>query len=149
MNSTVKFNNIKKQLRASFTVYADFESILKELNARNKYQEHTACSNAHKIVLNVPDVEFEPRLYVGVDAAEHFIDSLQRDLNDEIVPTIEKEVEMIWDKAAMVEYNNTNHCHICHKELNRDVEAPVRNYCHFSGQLRGAAHQHCNIEYKI
>ena len=94
-NSTVKFNNIKNQLQAPFTVYADFESILKELTSKNKYQEHVACSYAYHIVSNIPGVEFEPRLHVGLDAAEHFIDSLQIDLNDNIVPIIEKEVEMI------------------------------------------------------
>ena len=39
-----KFKNIKKQMQAPFTVYADFESILKHLNDEKRYQEHVACS---------------------------------------------------------------------------------------------------------
>ena len=59
----VKFENIQKQVEAPFTVYADFESILKQLSGDgNKYQEHIACSYAYQIVSSVPGIEFEPRL---------------------------------------------------------------------------------------
>ena len=51
----VKFENIHKQVEAPFTVYADFESILKQ------YQEHIACSYAYQNVSSVPRIEFEPR----------------------------------------------------------------------------------------
>ena len=54
----VKFKNIHKQLKASFVVYADFESVLKILSDGNKYQEHIACSYAYQIVSNIPGVEF-------------------------------------------------------------------------------------------
>ena len=40
----VKFRNVMNQLAAPFVVYADFESILKNLSDNNKYQEHLACS---------------------------------------------------------------------------------------------------------
>ena len=41
----IKFENIQKQVEAPFTVYADFESILKQLSGDgNKCQEHIACS---------------------------------------------------------------------------------------------------------
>ena len=39
----VKFENIQKQVETSFTVYVDFESILKQLSGDvNKCQEHIA-----------------------------------------------------------------------------------------------------------
>ena len=47
----VKFVNIQKQVKAPFTVYADFEGILKKLSCDgNKYQEHVTCSYAYQIV---------------------------------------------------------------------------------------------------
>ena len=52
-------------------MYADFESILKQLSDGNKYQEHIACSHAYQIVSNVLGIEFEPRLHGGVDVADH------------------------------------------------------------------------------
>ena len=93
--------NIQKQVEAPFRVYADFESILKQLSGNgNKYQEHIACSYAYQIVGSVPGIEFEPRLHVGVGAADHFIDTLQGDLNKYIMPLIEKGVDMIWNDEA-------------------------------------------------
>ena len=71
----VYFKNIQKQVELPFTVYSDFENILKQLSDGNKYQEHSACSYAYQIVSNVPGSEFEPRLHVGVDAADHFLDA--------------------------------------------------------------------------
>ena len=71
----VKLENIQKQVRPPFTVYADFENILIQLIGNgNKYQEHDTCSYAYQIVSSIPGVEFGLR----VDAAEHFLD--QEDL---------------------------------------------------------------------
>ena len=43
-------------------------------------------------------------------------------------------------------YDNTTLCHICNKELGEDR---VRDHCHLTGKFRGAAHEVCNINYKI
>ena len=43
-------------------------------------------------------------------------------------------------------YNKENICYICKKEFNNDK---VRDHCHFTGKYRGAAHNMCNLRYKI
>ena len=43
-------------------------------------------------------------------------------------------------------YDNSTLCHICNEELREDK---VRDYCHLSGKFRGAAHEVCNIKYKV
>ena len=92
----IKFKNIKNQLPAPFVVYADFESILKRLSDQKKYQEHLACSYSYQIVSNIDGIEFDIRHpYVGLDAVDNFLDSLQDDLNKFIMPLIEKDVDMI------------------------------------------------------
>ena len=144
----LKFKNIQKQVEAPFTVYADFESILKQLSGDgNKCQEHIACSYAYQIVSSVPGIEFEPRLHVGVGAADHLLDTLQVDLNKYIMPLIEKDVDMIWNDEAKERFELATH--VCKKKLNRMVEPIVRDHCHFTGQFRGAAHPQCNLNYKI
>ena len=103
----------------------------------NKYQEHIACSYNYQIVSNVPGIEFEPRLYVGVDAAEDFLNTLQEDLNKYIMPLIEKDVDMIWYDEVKEKFESATHCHACKKQLGGDN---VRDHCHFTGQFRGAVH---------
>ena len=47
------------------------------------------------------------------------------------------------DKMA---YDNSTNCHICNEELGEDR---VRDHCHLSGKFEGAAHEVCNLKYKV
>ena len=44
------------------------------------------------------------------------------------------------------EYENATHCHICEEKLGEDK---VLDHCHLTGKYRGAAHNECNLNYKI
>ena len=116
------------------------------MSDENKYQEHIACSYAYQIVSNVPGIEFDSRVYVGVDVADHF--TLQEDLNRCIMPLIERDVDMIWSDEAKEKFESATHCHACPKPIGDDK---VRDHCHFTGEFRGAAHQQCilNLNYRI
>jgi len=37
-------------------------------------------------------------------------------------------------------------CYICEEKLNNDR---VRDHCHLTGNYRGAAHNECNLNYKV
>ena len=43
-------------------------------------------------------------------------------------------------------YNKENICYIWKKEFNNDK---IRDHCHITGKYRGAAHNTCNLRYKI
>ena len=43
-------------------------------------------------------------------------------------------------------YDKKNTCYICMKDLDSDK---VKDYCYFTGKYRGAAHNTCNLKYKI
>ena len=43
-------------------------------------------------------------------------------------------------------YDNFTLCYICNEELGEERE---RYHCHLSGKFRGAAHEVCNLKYKI
>ena len=114
-----------------------------------KTNEHQPCSYSYFIVSRVPGVEFQPKLYVGTDAAEHFLSSLQNDLYTEIMPLIKRDVDIIWDQDARRRYENATDCYICKKPLNREQNTICADHCHFTGRFRGAVHQSCNLRYKV
>ena len=61
----------------------------------------------------------------------------------EMIPSIKEEKK----------HNKQDVCNICKKRLSTDDNNKkyhkVRNYCHYTGKHRGAAHDICNLRYKI
>ena len=54
--------------------------------------------------------------------------------------------DMIMTRHEELVYDNSTICHICNEDLGEDR---VRNHCHLSGKFRGAAHEFCNLKYKV
>ena len=50
-----------------------------------------------------------------------------------------------------IHYNKQKICYICKKEFNINDEKnyKVRNHCHYREKYRGAAHNICNLRYKV
>ena len=45
-------------------------------------------------------------------------------------------------------YENQKLCHVCEKLFTKD-DKKVKDHCHFTGKYTGAAHNGCNMNYKI
>lgn len=64
---------------------------------------------------------------------------------------------LILTKEQNEYYDKQDKCHICLKEFNNlvmmikknDNYEKVKNYCHFSGKFKGAAHKICSLRYVI
>ena len=62
--------------------------------------------------------------------------------------------EMIYTKKDKKDFEAATVCHICGYNLRRKcgdnfIEDRVRDHCHLTGKFRGAAHNECNLGYKI
>ena len=53
---------------------------------------------------------------------------------------------MIMTMHDKLVYDNSTLCHICNEELGEDR---VRDHCNMSGKFSGAAHEICNLKYKV
>src|SRR5690606_33577430 len=90
-DNIVQFTNIKNKLMCPFIIYADFESILVELDSKVekggdesytiKTQEHKAISFCYQIVCVDPRYNVGPIVYVGEDAASVFLKELRKEKN--------------------------------------------------------------------
>ena len=47
-----------------------------------------------------------------------------------------------------IDHNKQKICYICKKEFDKKNHK-VRDHCHYTGKCRGAAHNICNLRYKI
>ena len=45
-------------------------------------------------------------------------------------------------------FQQSNSCHISKKLIDNDDEK-VRDHCHITGKLRGAAHRSCNVDFQL
>ena len=79
------------------------------------------------------------------DVAGKFVEMLDKDIIDIYERTKFPKKMVITDKDEK-NYNDAKVCHICKEEFEDDK---VRDHCHLTGKYRGAAHNSCNLKYKV
>lgn len=81
------------------------------------------------------------------DVAGTFFDTLETHIK-KIYKQFKFPKRMIFTDADKKDFASASVCHICEKEFaGEDVK--VRDHCHLSSKYRGAAHESCNLNYKI
>ena len=152
-NSIIKYNQGEKSLELPFIIYADLEVFMKkidtcynnpDLSSTTKINQH--IPSEYSIYTNFSFDKSNNKLsyYRGEDCMKRFC----KDLKDHATKIIDfkKKTMIPLTKEEEDNYNKENICHICKKEFNNDK---VRDHCHFTDKYRGAAHNTCNLRYKI
>ena len=155
--SYLYFKNFLNSEKAPFTIYADFESLIKPLQScnpdpnqsyTNKYQKHEPISFSYYIKsFNESVYESKIESYIqekeeGPDAMFEFIERLEKDVR-KIAELGNKKIEITDEEEK--EFNKATDCWICGEYLGNDR---VRDHCHFTGRYRGPAHNRCNLKYR-
>ena len=153
----LKFKNFLYSEKAPFTIYADFESLIKPLDTcepdpnksyTKKYQKHEPVSFVYYIKSFNENV-YKSRLRSYVKEKEEDPDTI-----DVFINQLEEDVKIISElgnqkikitKEEEEQFKQASNCWICRKKLN--LEDRVRDHCHYTGQYRGAAHNICNLKY--
>ena len=156
----INFKNFNRKMRVPFVVYADFECYPEKIHTclpdesesfTNQYQKHKPSGFSY-LIKSFDDKIFPPEL------AQYTAESPDDDIPQIFVDNLEQDIKKIYNKFKYKkklgdmsemdkkEYENATHCHICEKELGEDK---VLDHCHLTGNYRGAAHNECNLNYKI
>ena len=115
-----------------------------ELSSTTKINQH--ISSGYSIYPNCSFDKANNKLsyYRGEDCMKRFC----KDLKDHATKIIDfkKKTMIPLTKEENDNFNKENTCYICKKDFNNDK---VRDHCHFTGKYRGAAHNSCNLRYKV
>ena len=159
IETTMCFNKYHQMKRIPFVMYADFESILKPtVNVRNNTQilnNHIPCGYSFIVIQGQSDVYYH-NSYRGENCMEIFMKDLKNisfKINEELSYNLP--MNTLTDEEKM-KHQSATHCFICKKEFNTGVKdengfenIKVRDHCHITGQYNGAAHNNCNLNYKV
>ena len=149
-----KDNNIIKYNQ--FVVYADLECLLEKMRT---CQNNPSESSTTEINKHVPSgyslfthCSFNKKKlnhYRGKDCMKKFCKDLREHATKIINYKKKKMIPLTMEEK--INHNEQEICYICKKEFDKSDKKhyKVRDHCHYTGKYRGAAHNICNLRYKI
>ena len=159
-NNIIKYNHGVKSIKMPFTIYADLECLLEKMDTceNDPNKSSTTKINKHipsgySIFTHCSFDESKNKLnyYRGDDCMEKFCRDLRED-STKIINYEKKKIIPLTTKEKIY-HNKQKVCYICKKEFdnndNDKKQQKVRDHCHYTGKYRGAAHNICNLRYKI
>ena len=166
-NNIIKYNQGEKSMKVPFIIYADLECLLEKMSTCiNKPNESSTIKinkhapSGYSIFTSCTFDESKNKLncYRGKDSMKKFCKDLKEHATRIINHEKKKIIPLI--KEEKINYNDQKVCYICKKEfdttdtagpssLERKKNYKVRDHCHYVGKCRGAAHNICNLRYKV
>ena len=162
--NVLKYRPGDKSLKLPFIIYADLECLLKKEqfcknNPKNSYTERKAKHkpSGYSLKLNClfDETKNRRKFYRRKDCIKRFCNDL-KELVGEIISYKENEMISLQDKEITL-YESQKVCHICKEKFCYDknkkseytLYPKMRNHCHYTGKHRRAAHNICNLRYKV
>ena len=166
-NNIIKYNHGEKSMKVLFIIYTDLECLLEKMSTcrNNPNESSTTKINKHtppgySIFTSCSFDESKNKLnyYRGKDCIKKFCKDLKKHATRII--NHEKKKIIPLTKEEKINYNDQKVCYICKKEfdtidttksssLECKKHHKVRDHCHYTGKYRGAAHNICNLRYKV
>ena len=157
-NNIIKYNQEEKSIKMSFTIYADPECLFKKISTckNNPNESSTTKINKHaplgySIFTHCSFDQTKNKLnsYRGKDCMKKFSKDLREHASKII--NYEKKKMMPLTTEEKIYHDKQKTCYICKKgfEISNKKHHKVRDHCHYTGKYRGAAHNICNLRYKV
>ena len=157
-NNTIKYNHGEKSMQLPFVIYADLECLLQKMSTciNNPNESSTTEINNHtpsaySIFTHCSFDESKNKLnyYRKDDCMNKFC----KDLRDHVtkINNYEKKKMISLTTEEKIYHNKQKICYVCKKEFNNNDKKnyKVRDCCHYTGKYRSAAHNICNLRYKV
>ena len=154
----IKYNQGEKSIKSPFIIYADLECLLEKLStcynnpeksSTTKINKHTPSGYSLFTHCSFDETKNKLDCYRGKDCMKKFC----KDLREHATKIInyEKKDMIPLTKKEEENHNNQKICCICKKKFdtNDKKNYKLRDHCHYTGKYRGAAHNMCNLRYKV
>ena len=159
-NKIIKYNQGEKSIKSPFIIYADLECLLEKMStccnnlkewSTTEINKHTPSDYSLFTHCSFDKTKYKLDYYRGEDCMKKFC----LDLREHATRIIdyEKKKMIPLTKKEEKNHNKQKVCYIYKKEFNTDdsdkKHHKVKDHCHYMGKYRGAAHNICNLRYKI
>ena len=155
-NNIIKYNHGEKSMKVPFVIYADLECILEKMSTcmNNPNESYTTKINKHipsgySIFTSCSFDESKNKLnyYRGNDCMKKFCKDLR--IHATKLINYEKKKIILLTTEEKINYNDQKVCYICKKEFDTIDKKNYKVRDHYTGNYRGAAHNVCNLRYKV
>ena len=145
-------------MKVPFVIYADLECLLEKMcicinnpneSSTTKINKYIPSGHSIFTSYSFDESKNKSNYYRGDDCIKRFC----KDLQEHAIKIINYEKKKIIPLTAeeKINYNDQEVCYICEKEFDtiNKTNYKVRDHCHYTGKYRGAAHNVCNLRYKV
>ena len=157
-NNIIKYNHGEKSMKLPFVMYADLECLLEKMStcinnpnesSTTKINKHTPSGYSIFTHCSVDKSKNKLNYYGGKDCMKKFSKDLREHASKIIDYEKKKMIPLTTEEK--IYHNKQKICYICKKEFsnNEKKNYKVRDHCHYTGRYRGAAHNICNLRYKV
>ena len=157
-NNIMKYNHGEKSMKLPLVIYADLEYLLEKMSmcinnpnesSTTKINKHTPSGYSIFTSCSFDESKNKLNYYRDKDCMKKFCKHL-REHATRIINYEKKRMVPLTTKEEVC-YNKQKICYICKKEFNNNdkKQQKVRDHCHYTGKYRGAAHNICNLRYKV
>ena len=157
-NNIIKYNHGEKSMEVAFVIYADLECLLEKMStcinnpnesSATKINKHTPSGYSILTSCSFDQSRNKLNYYRGKDCMKKFCEDLR--IHATKIINYEKKKIIPLTTQEKINYNDQNVCYLCKKEFDTidKKNYKVRDHCHYTGKYRGAAHNICNLRYKV
>ena len=157
-NNIIKYNQGEKSVKLPFVIYVDLEFLLEKMSTCQNNPNESSTTEINKHIRSGHSLF----THCSFDRAKNKLDYYRRkdcmkrfckDLREHVTKRIsyEKKKMIPLTTEEKLYHNEQEICIYARKNLIRVVKKhyKVRDHCHNTGKYRGAAHNICNLRYKI